>query len=49
MNNIIEIEGRLERIICTKDKVNDTEIFVILLIKHNNTKYKVIGNTRFLP
>ena len=49
MNNIIEIEGRLERILYPKDKVNDTEIFVMLIIKHNNTKYKVKGTTRFLP
>jgi exodeoxyribonuclease V alpha subunit len=49
MNNIIEIEGRLEKILCPKNKVNDIQIFVILLIKNNNTTYKVKGITRFIP
>ena len=49
MNNIIEIEGRLEKILCPKNKVNDIQIFVILLIKHNNTTYKIKGTTRFIP
>lgn len=49
MNNIIDINGRLERILYPKNKVNDTEIFVILLIKHDNINYKIKGITRFLP
>lgn len=49
MNNIIEIEGRLEKILCPKNKVNDPNIFVILLIKHNNTTYKIKGIARFIP
>lgn len=49
MNNTIEISGRLEKILCPKHTVNDSNIFVILIIKNNNNKYTVKGHARFIP
>ncbi len=46
---IVDVEGRLERIIYPKDKTTNKNIYVILLIKNNGIEYKIKGDTHFLP